>query len=182
MPAPTPDSLVPAPPTSEFVRSFTQAQRPLYLFILAQTANPQTAEEILQETNLVIWSKSDQFATGTNFLAWARQIATYEILKSRQRRHRDRLAFSEEFLSAVAKESATRTIEQERRHEALQRCLEKLTGQDRELIKQRYQPGTSGKELAESLGRPANSVYQSLGRIRRWLLECIQRQLSEAPA
>jgi RNA polymerase sigma-70 factor (ECF subfamily) len=28
------------------------------------------------------------------------------------------------------------------------------------------------------LGRPANSVYQSLGRIRRVLLECVRRRMA----
>jgi hypothetical protein len=32
--------------------------------------------------------------------------------------------------------------------------------------------------VAESTGRPARSVYKSVGRIRRQLLECINRQLS----
>ena len=32
--------------------------------------------------------------------------------------------------------------------------------------------------MARKLGRPANSVYQSLSRIRRTLLECIKRRLA----
>ena len=40
-----------------------------------------------------------------------------------------------------------------------------------------YAPGESGKSAAEDLGRPVNAVYQSLGRIRRTLLECVNRQL-----
>jgi RNA polymerase sigma-70 factor (ECF subfamily) len=28
------------------------------------------------------------------------------------------------------------------------------------------------------MGRPANSVYQSLGRVRRVLLECVRRRLA----
>lgn len=165
-------------PSEDFVQLFTRAQRPLYLFILAQVGNVLAAEEILQETNLVIWSKMDQFQPNTNFLGWSRQIATYEILKHRQRHQRDKLKFSEEFLSAVAAEVIQRSGEQERRREALQLCLEKLPRRDRELIQQRYQPGSSGKKVARHFGRPVNSVYQSLGRIRRNLLECIQRQLT----
>jgi RNA polymerase sigma-70 factor (ECF subfamily) len=42
----------------------------------------------------------------------------------------------------------------------------------------RYAPGETGKNLAEQIGRPSNSVYQSLGRIRRTLMECIQRRLA----
>jgi RNA polymerase sigma-70 factor (ECF subfamily) len=32
--------------------------------------------------------------------------------------------------------------------------------------------------VARQLGRPANSVYQSLSRIRRTLLDCIKRRLA----
>ncbi len=166
------------PPSEEFIQLFTKAQRQLYLFILAQTGNAQIAEEVLQETNLVIWSKYSQFEPGTNFMAWVRQIAVYEVLKWRQKRSRDKLTFSDDFVQRVA-ESFTPPAEQiERRQVALERCLEKLNTQDRKLIEQRYQPGISGKELANSLGRPPNSVYQSLGRIRKTLLECVQRTLT----
>jgi RNA polymerase sigma-70 factor (ECF subfamily) len=168
------------PPSEKFVELFTRAQRPLYLYILAQTGHVQSAEEILQETNLVIWAKLDQFTPDTNFGAWSRQIANYEILKHRQRFRRDKLTFSDEFLSAVAREVVGQSAELDLRRDALRECLEKLRPDDRELIERRYQPGHSGKDLAQVLGRPANSVYQSLGRIRRLLLECIQRRLSAA--
>lgn len=160
---------------------FTRGQRPLYLFILAQVGNAQGAEEILQETNLVIWAKLDQFQLQTSFSAWTRQIATYEILKYRQRNRRDKLTFSDEFLAAIAGEAAAQSSEIERRQEALQHCLEKLEPGDRQLIEQRYQPGINGKELAVQCGRPLNSVYQSLGRIRKALLECIHRQMAIDP-
>ncbi|WP_437184889.1 sigma-70 family RNA polymerase sigma factor [Planctomicrobium sp. SH668] len=166
------------PPSEEFVQLFTKAQRTLYLYILSQTGNVQSAEEILQETNLVIWAKLDQFQPNTSFFGWTRQIATYEILKHRQRYRRDKLTFSDEFLSAVAGESEAQSTEQELRREALQVCLGKLDPKDRELIQQRYQPGSNGKELAHKRNRPLNSVYQSLGRIRKTLLECIHRRMA----
>jgi RNA polymerase sigma-70 factor (ECF subfamily) len=167
-----------APPSEEFVELFTRNQRRLYLYILAQVPNTGDAEEVLQQTNLVIWSKYRQFDAGTNFLAWAMQIATYEILKFRQRFSREKLRFGDEFLQTVAEEAATRSEELEGRREALEHCLQKLRESDRELIRRRYQPGSSGKVAAEVMRRPANSVYQSLGRIRRTLLECINRRLS----
>ena len=167
-----------SPPSEEFIQLFTTAQRQLYLFILAQVGNTQTAEEILQETNLVIWSKCSQFEIGSNFMAWVRQIAVYEVLKWRQKRSRDKLTFSDDFVQRVAASFTPPSEQIERRQQALQGCLEKLNAQDRNLIQQRYQPGITGKELARSLGRPPNSVYQSLGRIRKTLLECVQRTLA----
>ncbi|MCA9044446.1 MAG: sigma-70 family RNA polymerase sigma factor [Planctomycetaceae bacterium] len=170
--------MTPKPLSTEFVQEFTRVQRPLYLYILAQIGSVTDAEEILQEANVDIVAKCDQFEPGTNFLAWARQIATFEILQWRQGKARDRLRFSDEFVSAIAHEAAEHSETSESERNALEHCLKKLRPNDRKLIQSRYQPGSSGKDLAEQLGRPANSVYQSLGRIRRMLLECIQRQLA----
>jgi RNA polymerase sigma-70 factor (ECF subfamily) len=165
--------------TEVFVQMFTKAQRPLYLFILSQTGNTQDSEEILQNANVVIWKKSDQFEAGTNFFAWACQIARFEVLQFRQRHRRDKLQFSEEFQEIVARESISRQDDLELQRQALDSCIRKLSPRDQALIRERYQPGSSGKDLASDLGRPANSVYQSLGRIKRVLLECIQRRIAE---
>ena len=164
-------------PGSEFVQLFTHHQRRLFLYILSQIHNPVEAEEVLQETNVVIWSKSARFQQGTNFLAWVSQIANFEVLKHRARKRREKLVFSDEFLESVAQTTLERSDELESRRAALADCLTKLRPKDRELIEKRYAPGERGKHLAENLGRPANSVYQSLGRIRRALLECIEQQL-----
>lgn len=166
------------PPDAEFVELFTKHQRRLFLLILAQIHDPIEAEEVLQNVNVIIWKKCGQFQPGTNFLAWAAAIVNYEVLKYRTRRVRDKLVFSEEFLASVAAEAVERSEELEQRRTALKDCIQKLRNQDRDLIQQRYAPGETGKNLAEQIGRPANSVYQSLGRIRRTLMECIQRRLA----
>lgn len=171
-------------PSEEFVQLFTRSQRRLYLFILGQVPRPSDAEEILQNTNVVIWSKCDQFEPGTNFVAWAMTIARLETLKYRQKHARDRLQFSDEFVSRVAAAMETNSDLLDRRRQALANCLGKLKSDDRDLICRRYAPGASGKSVARALKRPANSVYQSIGRIRQMLLECIERQLklAENPA
>ena len=166
-----------ASPDSEFVQLFTHHQRRLFLYILSQVGNPVDAEEILQETNVVIWTKNSRFQPGTNFLAWVSQIANFEVMKYRTRRKREKLIFSDEFLQSIAQTSLERSEELERRRVALADCLNALRPKDRELIQKRYAPGERGNRLAEEIGRPVNSVYQSLGRIRRSLLECVQQRL-----
>ena len=79
-------------PREEFIKLFTRYQRRVFLFILSQVPSPVDAEEIHQETNVIIWRKFDRFELGTNFLAWACQIANYEVLKYRSRQ-RQRPAF-----------------------------------------------------------------------------------------
>jgi RNA polymerase sigma-70 factor (ECF subfamily) len=169
---------IPQAPSDEFVQLFTKWQRRLFLFILAQAPNPVEAEEILQETNLVIWRKSHTFREGTNFYAWSCRIAVLEVLKFRDRRRRQASLLSEVFVEAIAREAEESVESLEERRRALLACLGRLAPSDRELIRQRYASGATGKSVASQLGRPANSVYQSLSRIRRTLLECITRRLA----
>lgn len=171
----TPENSGPGP---EFVQEFTRNQRRLYLYILAQTGRPTDAEEILQETNLVVWRKSSQFEPGTSFFAWSSRVAMFEVLKHRERRARDKLRFSPEFVEAIAEDALEESEKWEERRKALSICMGKLRPQDRELIRRRYAPGENGKSVAEDLGRPINAVYQSLGRIRRVLMDCVNRQIS----
>jgi len=166
-------------PGSEFVQEFTRNQRRLYLFILSQVGRPTDAEEVLQNTNLVVWRKAALFTPGTSFFAWSSRIATYEVLKLRERRGRDKLRFSPEFIEVIAHDASEAGEEWEERRKALSDCLGKLRPRDRELIERRYAPGENGKSAAEDLGRPVNAVYQSLGRIRRTLLECVNRHLAQ---
>jgi RNA polymerase sigma-70 factor (ECF subfamily) len=170
----------PMAPGEDFVRLFTQNQRALYLFIVPLVGSPADAEEVLQETNVVIWSKWDQFQAGTNFLAWGRAIARLEVFRFRRRKDRRQQPLGDEVLEIVADELQQQPNDFDRRREALTACISKLREKDRQLIQHRYSEGQSGDDVANQLGRPANSVYQSLGRIRRVLMECVRRQMASA--
>ncbi len=169
---------LPVAPSDEFVQLFTRWQRRLFLFILAQVPNATEAEEILQETNLVIWRKSFAYRPGTNFYAWVCRIAALEVLKHRDRRRKTGVPLSDRLVELVAREAEDNLESLEARRRALLVCLERLAPADRELIRRRYAPGQSGKTVAQTLGRPANSVYQSLSRIRRALFDCVKRRLA----
>ena len=53
-------------------------------FVASRVSDPADAEEILQQTNLVLWRKFGRFEQGTDFDRWACRIAYYEVLKARE--------------------------------------------------------------------------------------------------
>lgn len=169
-------------PGEEFVRLFTQAQRSLYLFILPLVHSSADAEEVLQETNVVILSKWSQFEPGTNFLAWCRAIARLEVFRFRRGRHHRLKLLDDDVIEQLAERIEEQPRDYDRQRDALSECIRRLREQDRELIRCRYAAGATGDDVALQLGRPANSVYQSLGRVRRVLLECIRRRLAAGGA
>ena len=76
----------PSQKTGDFVQLMIGCQSRLYAFIMSLVCDPEHAADILQQTNIVMWEKSDQFEPGTNFTAWTFQIARYQVLAHRQRR------------------------------------------------------------------------------------------------
>jgi RNA polymerase sigma-70 factor, ECF subfamily len=158
-----------------FVQLVTQYQQRVHLFILSLVPNRADADEVLQETNLVLWRKFGEFRPGSDFRAWAFQVA-YNKVKSLYERHgRDKLRFGEQVSDRLAAVAVSTPDNFPAEMEALDVCKERLSEQDRDLIERRYQPGATTASVAAEVGRSAAAVYKAVVRIRRTLFECIQR-------
>jgi len=160
----------------EFMRLYTQHQRRLYVYLLSLVHNVADAEELLQETSYILWKKFDEFQPGSGFGAWACRVAYLEALKFREGRTQGELPLSHKFLERIAGKMAEVSDLLELRGDAFNYCMERLSDLDRELITRRYVPGGSVRAIAAELNRPARSVSKSLMRIRKTLLECIDRR------
>ena len=156
----------------------TQHQRRVFSYIYTLVPNRHDAEDLLQETNLVVCEKFDEFEPGTDFVAWACQIAYWRIRNAQQKFARSKVSFDQEVVDAVAQTAASMTDELDERHEALAGCLQKLNLRDREMVLARYEPGGNVALAAQRAGRSLQAAYKALGRIRKLLLDCVTNQLA----
>ena len=163
--------------TEEFLTLYNQQQRRIYAYIRTLLYRPDDAEEVFQETCIALWRSFDQFQAGSNFGAWAREIARHRVLAYGKKRQGDRHVFSVDTLNRVADDVREEGEIVELRQQALSSCLSRLSAADRELLNRRYAGDTTTVELAENTGRSLNTLYKSLRRIRRSLLECIRLTL-----
>ena len=161
-----------------FAGLLATCQRRVFLYAMSLLHNPADAEEVLQEANLVLWRKFDQYQPGTDFGQWACRVAYYEVLKVREKKARQERLFSGEFIEVLAAESASSMDRTDARREALAACLKKLREKDRQLLMRRYQPSATTRSVAGALGRSVQGTRKSLHRIRMALLACIQRTLA----
>jgi RNA polymerase sigma-70 factor (ECF subfamily) len=161
-----------------FAALLATCQRPVFLYALSLVHNPAEAEEILQETNLVLWRKFDQFQPGTDFVRWACRIAYFEALKAREKHAGPEKLFSNEFIETLAVEAEKSAGRRDPRRQALARCMNRLKETDRRLVTQRYQPGATTRSVAEALGRSVQGTRRALHRIRSTLLACIEQTLA----
>lgn len=169
----------PAARVDEFMRLHAQHQRRLYLYLLSLVHNVADAEDLLQQTNYILWAKFDEYQSGSNFGAWACRIGYLEVLKLREERKQTELPLSPHFLELIRDKMPEFSDLFEARTDALRHCRERLDETDRTLITRRYAPGVSVKTLATELKRPVRSISKSLVRIRKTLLECIDRRLRQ---
>jgi len=156
----------------------TQHQRRIFGYIYTLVPFRHDAEDILQETSLVICEKFDQFKPGTDFAAWACQIAYWEVRRARQKFARSKVLFNQEVVDAIAETAAELAPGMSARREALAKCLEKLHPRDRELLMTRYEPGSGVEQAAKRSGRSLEAAYKALARLRKLLLDCVSLQLS----
>ena len=165
-------------PSETFVRELTGCQQSLFSYILTLLPDPDHARDVLQNTNVILWRKADQFREGTNFVAWACQVARFEVLAFRRDNARDRHVFDEELIDRLASAAEKRAADSDRRMQAFERCFNELTDHQRQLIKDRFSPGGSVQAMAKERDRSAAGISVAVSRIRKILRECIERQLA----
>jgi RNA polymerase sigma-70 factor, ECF subfamily len=162
-----------------FVELITQHQRKLYGYIYTLVPNAADSDDLLQETNLVLWKKNLEYQLGTNFMAWACRIAFFNVQNFMRTKGRNRVYFNEKLLSELSDLHINRTDVHTIHSMLLINCLGKLSSSSQQLLKLRYDGNNSIQEVAKQLGRPVGSIYNSLRQIRLKLWECIQYALKE---
>jgi RNA polymerase sigma-70 factor (ECF subfamily) len=160
-----------------FVQELTKHQSRLRGFIRCLLFQSASVEDVLQETNLLLWNKADQFEPGTSFWAWASEVARYSVLTHLKKQGRDRLVFDDSVVNELAVEAQALAAQTDERRAALEGCLEKLPAPQRLLLDRRYGLHESIETIAQALRRPPGSLRQTLYRIREALLRCIEKEL-----
>jgi RNA polymerase sigma-70 factor (ECF subfamily) len=168
-----------ADPLETFVERVTGAQQGLFAYILALVPSVNDANDVLQETNLILWRNREEFRAGEPFWPWARTIAHYQVLAHLKRRGRDRLRFGDTLIARLAEETAAaeqQTADAEQA--ALGRCIEELPASRRELVELRYANNMEIAEIARRTNRSYGAVADALYRARGQLGDCIREKLS----
>ncbi len=165
----------------EFAQLLTLHEARLFGYIYALVLNTSDAEDIYQDTVLALWRKFEEYRPETNFAAWARTAARFEVQHYFRGKSRRRRYFDESLLDELAEVQSTIDTAgdsmQESYAEALQRCKNLLPENDRRLIELCYAASASITQTADRLGRSPQSVCNSLSRIRRALFDCIRRAM-----
>jgi RNA polymerase sigma-70 factor (ECF subfamily) len=152
----------------------------LRAYILACVRHREDADDILQNVAVAVVKTENPPREDADFLRWAREIARRRILK--HYRTNSRLGIIDpKTLESLAEAAAWIDAHEgeNRRREALLKCVEKLPQETRALLLRRYSsPSISLSELAKLFNRAVSYIAPLLYRVRQQLHACIERRIA----
>ncbi len=165
----------------EFSQNLVGVQKNLYSFILSLLPNRSDAEDVLQETNLILCKKSKEYDPAGNFRSWAFNIARYQVLAHLTKKKRSKIYFSNELVETLASEEVD-IRKQQLTQKALQICYDLLPEHMKEISRMRFKDDLSMKEICKQLNRPIGAISGTLFRIRQNLIQCVRLKIPHLEA
>jgi RNA polymerase sigma-70 factor, ECF subfamily len=163
----------------QFAEQFVLNQDRIYGYITTLLPNRHDAEDVFQQTSLVLWKKWEEFDFCSDFLHWACGIAHNEVRNFLKGRGRDRLVFNDEMMSDLADVRIKMQANSSTHRDALIECMKRLTFTWRELLSRCYSGKESMPAVAKQFHMTPNALYLRLRKIRRDLLACIHKTLDD---
>ena len=74
----------------EFVNLLVSHQSQIRAFVISLLPGVSEAEDVIQNTNEVLWTKRETFELGSNFKAWALTTARFQVMALQQKLKRER--------------------------------------------------------------------------------------------
>ncbi|MEZ5948724.1 MAG: sigma-70 family RNA polymerase sigma factor [Planctomycetaceae bacterium] len=162
----------------QFVALVARHQLPLTAFLRTLLRAHADVDDVLQETNLVLWRKRAEYDIERPFATWACRIAQLQVLSLlKSRGQKTHVSLSEQLLEELADASRQQIEQADRRYEELRRCVQKLPASQQSLLRSRYQQNISVADLAQKHGRTPQALAMMLYRMRNLLKECVERAL-----
>jgi RNA polymerase sigma-70 factor (ECF subfamily) len=162
----------------EVQRLFLRHASLLRGFIAGLVPDFDAAEDVLHETFLTATAKAGEFASGSDFPAWARAIARLKALEHLREHRAAAPSLSPRTLELLADSAPEDTAAWAGRREALARCLREVAPQARRILELRYVEGLRPPEIAARVSWQVGAVHVALSRARRFLRDCAGRRLA----
>lgn len=161
---------------SDFLRQFESAYHDLYAIGLAIVGNRADADDVIQETCVVLWEKFDEFVPGTSFKKWASAVIRNVARRFAQKRRRHRgVGLSDLSLQRIAHGQTAGSELFELQGEILRECLGKLRESDHDFLFDCYRHSSTLTAYAREQGRSVETIYTRLKRLRKRLSDCMAR-------
>ncbi len=166
-----------------FAQFIREHQASLRSFLRVIGVQPDSVDDLAQETFMAAFRELDRFDADKDFGKWlrgiARNLTRNELRKSARRRRILDEDLTEHLLAEADSDHREDEFEETYFH-SLRDCLERLPNKSRRLITGRYADEWKAPFLADQFQMTSTAVRLALMRIRRQLRDCIEKRAPHA--
>jgi RNA polymerase sigma-70 factor, ECF subfamily len=160
---------------SAFERFVEKHESPVFRLLKASAVDEADAEDALQNAFVSAWKGAGSYRGGASARAWILSIARNSLRRSHRRRAGEPSTFeSVDELGLQAGWGREDALEGMARREVLDRALQSLGAEDREVLVLRELEGFSGDEVADMLGVTLAAMKSRLHRARLRFLSALR--------
>ncbi|MES2709377.1 MAG: sigma-70 family RNA polymerase sigma factor [Verrucomicrobiota bacterium] len=161
----------------QFLSLFLRSEREIFRYVAALVPHVADAEDIVQETALVLWEKFEAYNPDLPFTPWACRFALNKTRQWLERRQRWRILLENGLAEELAQRREDLKPELELRLSHLSGCLSKLPEDQRSLVEGYYYRRDGIEKLAADFNRTVAATYKTLQRVRGALQSCIENAI-----
>jgi RNA polymerase sigma-70 factor (ECF subfamily) len=165
----------PAAAQQRFLSLFLRSEREIYRYVAALVPNVADAEDIVQQTALVLWEKFEAYDADLPFTPWACRFALNKTRQWLERRQRWQTLLEGGLAEELAQRREELRPELDLRLRHLEGCLGKLPLDQLSLVEGYYHRRENIETLAVNGSRTVAATYKLLQRVRQALQACIEK-------
>jgi RNA polymerase sigma-70 factor, ECF subfamily len=170
---------MPSLDSEQFVERFVRVQSQVYGYIVTLLPTRADADDIFQQTSLLLWQKRSQYDPSRDFLRWACGIA-HNLVRNHLRRHRhEKVYLSDGLMEKLCEVRHAAAKRIETKLQRLTDCLDRLAPEQRELLELCYLGTEPIKTVANNRQVDPSVLYKRLDRIRWTLMDCMDESAGE---
>jgi RNA polymerase sigma-70 factor (ECF subfamily) len=158
----------------EFYRAFESR---IFAFIQIRLNDFHEAADLLNDVMWEVWRGAGRFEGRSSVSSWVFGIANHKILdriRSKMRHPTEELNETDTYESDIDLEAL---VGQKQLGEHLQHCMEKLSGDQRQVVHLAFFEDLSYREIGEISGSPEGTIKARMFHAKQMLKRCLSRRI-----
>ena len=161
-----------------FLKNLREHETRLRAYVGTLIRDVHFREDVFQNIVIALWKSWARYDAERPFGAWARGIATRQVLKACRDNRRFPCVFPPETIALIQEQFDRTEDDAADRAAALRHCMESLPDHSRQMLVLRYTEGLACAEIGRRLDLSLDSIHQTLSRLRARLADCVRRRLN----
>lgn len=148
----------------------------IYRFSLKKLRNEFDASDIVNTVMLEVWNTAHRFEGRSKVTTWLIGIANHRIIDLIRKRKKDEVDIDE--ASNISDDSVDmqKVVEISQTRRFIDFCLEKLSGDHKQVLQLLFFNEASYDEISEALGCPVGTIKSRLHHAKTLLKKCLEKR------